>query len=270
MTGQTTRTADQMKQAILEIRRLRSALAAAEDRRAQPVAIIGVGLRLPGAIGDLAGFEALLMEGRQVVTEVPAERWDPDAIGAGVARHGAFLDGVDRFDAEFFGISGTEAASMDPQQRLVLETGWQALEDAGVAPDEVAGRSLGIFVGIANSDYGRMLLADLPAIDPYFTSGSAFSVAAGRLSYVLGTTGPSLAIDTACSSSLVALHLACQSLRAGECDLALAGGVNVHSRPRGAREFLPRRHAGRGRPLQDLRCARRRLRARRGLRPVRA
>lgn len=231
MTGETVSTAEQMKQAVREIRRLRGALADAERRRAGPVAIIGVGLRLPAGIVDLADFESLLLEGRQAITEVPPERWRTDEIGDGVARHGAFLDEIDAFDAEFFGISGTEAASMDPQQRLVLETGWQALEDAGLAPDGFAGRRLGVYLGISNSDYGRMLLSDMPAIDPYFTSGSAFSVAAGRLSYFLGATGPSLAVDTACSSSLVALHLAANALRSGECDVALAGGINIMLSP---------------------------------------
>ena len=142
-------------------------------------------------------------------------------------RHGAFLEQVDRFDAEFFGISPREAASMDPQQRLILEVSWEALENAGHAPGSIAGTRAGVYLGIANNDYGRALFAHPELIDAYFSTGNAYSVAAGRLSYFLGLHGPSIAVDTACSSSLVALHLACQGLRLGECDLALAGGVNL-------------------------------------------
>ena len=142
-------------------------------------------------------------------------------------RRGAFLDHVDSFDAEFFGISPREAATMDPQQRLMLEMAWEALEDAGHAGPDLSGSRAGVYLGIANNDYGRALYSHPDGIDAYFGTGNAYSVAAGRLSYFLGVHGPSLAIDTACSSSLVALHLACQGLRLGECDLALAGGVNL-------------------------------------------
>ncbi|MBU2083217.1 MAG: acyltransferase domain-containing protein [Alphaproteobacteria bacterium] len=227
-----TSPAEQMKHALLEIRRLRRELANRDhtDRQSGPIAIIGTGLRLPGGISDLAGFEALLANASHVVTEVPASRWNRGDVPVDLtssAFYGAFLDQVDMFDPEFFGISGTEAASMDPQQRLVLETGWEALENAGYAPDSFADKSLGIFLGMANSDYGRSLLHDMPAIDPYFTSGSSFSVASGRLAYFLGTKGPAITLDTACSSSLVAIHLACKALKSGECDVALAGGVNL-------------------------------------------
>ena len=152
---------------------------------------------------------------------------DPDQPGKMTTRHGAFLTDVDQFDAEFFGISPREAASMDPQQRLILEVGWEALEDSGRSPMGLSGAKVGVYLGIANGDYGRALFAHPDMIDAYFSTGNAFSVAAGRLSYHLGLQGPSLAIDTACSSSLVAVHLACQALRLGECDLALAGGVNL-------------------------------------------
>lgn len=226
-----TSASEQIKQSLLEIRRLRREL---EEKEAGsysgPIAIVGTGLRLPGGISNLAGFEALLDEARHVITEVPASRWRPEDAPADLprsARYGAFLDQVDMFDPEFFGISGTEAASMDPQQRLVLETGWEALEHSGHAPDSFSEKSLGIFLGMANSDYGRSLLRDLPAIDPYFTSGSAFSVASGRLAYFLGAKGPAITLDTACSSSLVAMHLACHALKSGECDIALAGGANL-------------------------------------------
>ncbi|MBC8088787.1 MAG: acyltransferase domain-containing protein, partial [Phycisphaerae bacterium] len=149
------------------------------------------------------------------------------AAGKMYTRFGGFLDQVDQFDAEFFGIAPVEAESMDPQQRLVLELSWEALEHAGHAPTSLAGSQTGVYLGISNSDYGRALFARPNQINPYFSPGSAYSVAAGRVSYVLGLQGPAISVDTACSSSLVAIHLACQGLRLGECDAALAGGVNL-------------------------------------------
>ena len=169
------------------------------------------------------------------MTEIPASRWDrdayfaadPDEPGKMYTRFGAFLEGIDRFDPEFFGVSPREAEAMDPQQRLLLEVAWEALERAGQSPSRLAGTAAGVFLGIANGDYFRMLLAEANRIDAYAGSGNAYSVAAGRLSYLLGVHGPSMSIDTACSSSLVAIHLACQSLHSGESSLALAGGVNL-------------------------------------------
>ena len=185
-------------------------------------------------------FWRLLADGVDTITEVPPDRWDIDAYynadatvpGKMATRYGAFLSDIDRFDAAFFGIAPREAVSMDPQQRLLLEVAWEALENAGQAPEKLAGSDTGVFLGIANSDYFRMLLADPMKIDTYVSTGNAYSVAAGRLSYLLGLHGPSIALDTACSSSLVAVHLACQSLRRGECHLALAGGVNLILTPR--------------------------------------
>ena len=223
------------KRALLEIRQLRAQLAEAEKAWHEPIAIVGMGMRLPGGVHDAESFAKLLWSGGDAVTEIPADRWsldafyaeDPDAVGKMTTRHGAFLEHVDQFDAEFFGISPREAASMDPQQRLMLEVAWEALEDAGHAPSSLDGSRTGIYVGVANNDYGRALFSHTDLIDAYVSTGNAYSVVAGRLSYFLGLQGPSIAIDTACSSSLVALHLACQGLRLGECDLALAGGVNV-------------------------------------------
>ena len=224
-----------VKRALLEIRELRARVAEAESATAEPIAIVGMSVRAPGGVTDVESFARLLWSGTDAITDIPATRWPleqwfdggQDTAGKMYTRFGGFIDDVDRFDAEFFGIAPVEAASMDPQQRLVLELSWQALEDAGHAPSSLAGTNAGIYLGISNSDYGRALLAHPELIDPYFSPGSAFSVAAGRVSYVLGLHGPAISIDTACSSSLVSLHLACQGLRQGECDLALAGGVNL-------------------------------------------
>lgn len=224
-----------IKRALVEIRQLRARLAQAEGALHEPIAIIGMGMRIPGAVRNAGDLERLLWSGADAIAEIPAERWsldelyasDPDAPGKMTTRYGGFLAEVDQFDAEFFGISPREAASMDPQQRLLLEVSWEALEDAGHAPDCLAGTRTGVYLGIANSDYGRALFADRDLIDGYASTGNAYSVAAGRLSYFFGFHGPSVAVDTACSSSLVALHLASQALRLRECDFALVGGVNL-------------------------------------------
>ncbi len=236
----TTAELSPVKRALLEIRTLRARVEELESEQRQstgrePIAIIGAGLRFPGGVVDDASFWDLLAQGEDAITEIPRQRWDwraffnadPDAPGSMYTQHGGFLDGVDLFDAAFFGISPREAMAMDPQHRLALEVGWEALENAGHSPVTLQGSSTGIFLGIANNDYGRSALADLERIDAYTGSGNSPAMVAGRLSYVLGLHGPSLAIDTSCSSSLAAVHLACASLRAGECSLALAGGVNL-------------------------------------------
>ena len=143
-------------------------------------------------------------------------------------RWGGFLDGIEQFDPEFFGISPREAIGMDPQQRLLLKVSWEALENAGQNPDRLAGSQTGVFVGLCNSDYFLMRFESARgSVDAYVATGNAHSVASGRISYLLGLKGPSVSVDTACSSSLTAVHLACQSLKAGECRVALAGGVNL-------------------------------------------
>ena len=205
----------------------------------EAIAIVGMSCRFPGGATSPDRFWAKLREGFDAITEVPADRWDvdayydpdPDAPGKMYSRHGGFLDRVDLFDPQFFGMSPREAASLDPQQRLLLEVSWEALETASQAPDRLMGSKTGVFVGISSSEYGYLQVTGLDAPDLYFGTGNALSTAAGRLSYVLGLQGPSMAVDTACSSSLVALHLACQSLRRGECHMALAGGVNVMLTP---------------------------------------
>ncbi|MEU2038945.1 SDR family NAD(P)-dependent oxidoreductase [Nocardia niwae] len=208
---------------------------AAPDAYADAIAIIGMGCRYPGAVRGPADLWHLLDTETDAVTEVPAHRWDadaffdpdPDAEGKTYTRWGGFIDGVEDFDAGFFGISVGEARMLDPQQRLLLETAWEALEHAGYPVGRLEGSRTGVFVGLMSNDYAeRMARADI-APDAWFGTGNLSSVASGRLSYFLGANGPSLTIDTACSSSLVTVHTAVRSLRSGECDLALAGGATV-------------------------------------------
>ncbi|HXC25497.1 MAG TPA: polyketide synthase, partial [Gemmatimonadaceae bacterium] len=222
------------KRALYELRAARARIEALERVQHEPIALIGMGLRFPGGASDPASLWRVLSEGQDTITEIPADRWDieqyfdadPETPGKMYTKHGAFLDNVDGFDARFFGISPREATTMDPQQRLLLEVAWEALEHAGERPEQ--GRSAtGVFVALSNSDYGRLVMGQQDEIDVYSSTGSNFSVAAGRLSYFLGLSGPSMVVDSACSGSLVAVHLACQSLRAGECRVALAGGVNL-------------------------------------------
>ncbi|MBP2677779.1 MAG: hypothetical protein H6Q82_844, partial [Deltaproteobacteria bacterium] len=227
-----------MKKAIVEIRALRGRLAEAESRSNEPIAIVGCALRFPGA-ADVESYWSLLAGGVDAIREIPRDRWDidaffdpdPDAPGKMYTRSGGFLREIDRFDARFFGISPREAASMDPQHRLLLEVAWEALEDAGISAESLNGTPTGVYIGISNSDYGRMVLSDPARIDTYASIGTSYSVIAGRLSYLLGLQGPSIAVDTACSSSLVAVHLAVQSLRSGESRVAIAGGSNLMISP---------------------------------------
>ncbi|HEX7837775.1 MAG TPA: acyltransferase domain-containing protein, partial [Kofleriaceae bacterium] len=201
----------------------------------EPLAIIGMGLRLPGGVADLDGLFRMLARGLDAVGPIPAERWDTDRFydpdfeqkGKSYVRDAALLDRIDLFDAGFFGISPREARHIDPQHRLLLEAAWQALEDAGLPPPELEATPTGVFVGVGPSDYGRLGGGD----DAYTVLGTHSSFAAGRLAFTLRLHGPALAVDTACSSSLVALHLACQALRRGECNLALAAGVQVLAAP---------------------------------------
>ncbi|TSC24496.1 SDR family NAD(P)-dependent oxidoreductase [Corallococcus sp. Z5C101001] len=227
--------------AYLAIEELEARLAAVEQARREPIALVGIGCRFPGGAVDPDSFWELLRDGRDATSEVPADRWriddyfdaDPEAPGKMYTRRGAFLDRVDAFDAAFFGISPREAASMDPQQRLLLEVAWEALEHAGIAPDRLSGSRTGVYVGLMATDYTRLQAQQVAAdaLDPYGGTGTELSFPAGRLSYHLGLQGPSMVVATACSSSLVSVHLACQALRARECDLALAGGVNLMLSP---------------------------------------
>lgn len=231
----TRETQSTIKRALAGLRSLRARAEAAEGALRAPVAVIGMALRLPGGVSDAKGFADILWGAVDTISEVPAARWaldeyyadDPNAPGKMTTRFGGFIDNVDQFDAGFFGISPREAASMDPQQRLLLELAWEALEDAGVAPDSLKGARSGVYVGLGNCDYGRAIFPNRDLIDPYFATGTSYSVAAGRIAYTLGLMGPAVTVDTACSSSLAALHLAVQALRLRECDTALAGGANL-------------------------------------------
>ncbi|NEO71016.1 MAG: alpha/beta fold hydrolase [Moorea sp. SIO3H5] len=204
----------------------------------EPIAIIGIGCRFPGASSPKS-FWQLLKNGVDAITEVPPERWDierfydkdPTAPGKMYCRYGGFLAHVDKFDPEFFGIAPREATYIDPQQRLLLEVIWEALEDAGQVPSQLSGSQTGVFVGISTHDYGQLLLQSPEVVDTYTNTGVASTMAANRISYLLNFKGPSLTVDTACSSSLVAVHLACQSIWNGESTLALAGGVNLMLTP---------------------------------------
>ncbi len=202
----------------------------------EAIAIVGMACRFPKA-GDLGAFWKLLAEGTDAIDDIPAGRWnldacydpDPAAPGKMYVRKGGFLDGVELFDPQFFGIAPREAPAIDPQQRLLLEIAWETLENAGETPERLARQGTGVFIGVSNCDYARVQGQPRSAgdIDAYTAAGTAVSVAAGRLSYFLGLHGPCLAVDTACSSSLAAVHLAVGSLRSGECRAALAGGVNL-------------------------------------------
>ncbi|MGF7179797.1 SDR family NAD(P)-dependent oxidoreductase [Tunturiibacter psychrotolerans] len=230
-----------IKQAYLKLSEMQARLDAAEAARCEPIAIVGMACRFPGGNNDPESFWQFLRSGGNAIREVPKDRWDIDAFydpnpgtpGKMYTRNGAFLNRVDLFDPKFFGIAPREASRMDPQQRLLLEVAWEALERSGIAPDSLSGSRTGVFTGVCTSDYSDLQVRklDVTKLDAYHASGIAHSMASGRLSYVLGLQGPSITIDTACSSSLVAVHLACQSLKRGECRLALAGGVNVMLSP---------------------------------------
>ncbi|MEP6914563.1 MAG: type I polyketide synthase, partial [Acidobacteriota bacterium] len=224
-----------LKDALRAVSDMQDQLAAAARVRTEPIAIVGIGCRFPGGVDSCEAFWTLLAGGVDAIREVPPARWtredylalNPEAASSPAIQYGGFVDGVDQFDPHFFGIAPREAVSMDPQHRMVLEVCWQALERGGQAADRLRGSLTGVFVGITSSDYATHLrVADPLRLDVYTANGNVHNSAAGRVSYLLGLHGPSMAIDTACSASLSAIHLACQSLRLGESDMALAGGVN--------------------------------------------
>ncbi|HEY4132962.1 MAG TPA: SDR family NAD(P)-dependent oxidoreductase [Gemmatimonadaceae bacterium] len=233
-----------LKRAFLAVQTLQDRVAELERGVAEPIAIVGLSCRFPGA-ANAARFWELLRDGVDAVSETNPQRWaDAGATihsddEASATRWAGYLPSIDTFDPQFFGIAPREAAGMDPQQRLFLEVCWEALEDAGIAPDRLKGSATGVYVGLSTNDYPMMQVrgGDLSHLGMHYASGIAHSIVSGRVSYLLGLSGPSVSIDTACSSSLVAVHLACQSLRSGETDLAIAGGVNAIVLPDNAIAF---------------------------------
>ncbi len=230
-----------IKRALHALELMEQKLQAWEQYAHEPIAIVGMGCRLPGNIHTPEDFWKLLQSGTDAITEVPSERWnvadfydpDPSKPGKMYARHGGFLERVDEFDAAFFGISPKEALFLDPQQRLLLEVTWEALENANISATDLAQSQTGVFVGIGQNDYGYLAVQPgfIQSLNAYYGTGNGHCFAPGRLSYFLGVQGPCLAIDTACSSSLVAIHMACQSLRLRESDVALTGGVQLMLAP---------------------------------------
>jgi acyl transferase domain-containing protein/acyl carrier protein len=225
-----------LQEALETVERAQAKLDAVEQRRSEPIAIVGIGCRIPGGAATPEAYWAMLREGVDAVRDAPSDRWDAGAMarlglgtrGDRMAHPAGFLDQIDRFDARFFGISPREAALLDPQHRMLLEVCWEGLEHAGQAPDRLAGSDTGVFIGMSTWEYADLVRTVLGRqLDFFAATGTAHNTAAGRISYTLGLRGPCFVVDTACSSSLVAVHLACESLRRGESRLALAGGVNA-------------------------------------------
>ena len=235
---------DLLKYAYLKIQELQARLEQKKDTiPKESIAMIGMGCRFPAGANDPDSFWKLLKDGVDTVGEIPSDRWDveayfdpdPEAAGKMYTRNGAFLNQIDQFDPQFFGISPREAAKMDPQQRVLLEVALEAFEHAGQASENLAGSSTGVFIGMNGDDYSHLIsrTSGTDAIDLYFGTGVARSIAAGRISYALGLKGPCISLDTACSGSLVAVHLACQSLKMRECRMAIAGGITLIITPDG-------------------------------------
>lgn len=227
----------QVRDALIAIKKLKSKLQEEQYKKHEPIAIIGMAMRYPGGVNSAESYWQLLEKGVDAISDIPKERFDaealydpdPDVPGKLTVKQGGFLPNIDQFDGSFFDLSYAEIESMDPQQRLLLEVTHEALENAGIPVQTLVDSNTGVFIGVTNNDYQKRHFrsGDLKLINPYSYTGSAVCSNSGRISYLLGLQGPSIALDTACSSSLVATHLATQSLRNGECDLAIAGAANV-------------------------------------------
>ena len=237
----TTTQLTPLQRAFLALEETRAKLDSVQRREREPIAVIGIGCRTPGDGDTPENLWRVFRDGIDGIGPVPPDRWDADAVydsdidtpGKTITRQAGFIRHVDMFDPGVFGISPREAQGIDPQQRLFLEVAWEALEHAGIAPDRLLNSQTGVYLGICTNDFLHLQLEtkDLGLLDAHFSTGIAHSVASGRLSYLLGLQGPCISIDTACSSGLVAVHYACQSLRTGECRMAIAAGINLMLAP---------------------------------------
>lgn len=230
-----------LQNAFLELRKMRIERDTLKFQQTEPIAIIGIGCRFPQGANSPDAYWQLLSRGINTIAEIPTHRWDidayydpdPNAPGKMYTRYGSFLDDIESFDPYFFGISAKEAADIDPQQRLLMEMSWEALENAGQPLEKIHGSKTGVFVGMTTDDYAHLAMnpAQKEELNVYRSLGSLRCMSAGRLAYFYNFQGPAIQLDTACSSSLVSVHQACQSLRLRECNLALAGGINLMISP---------------------------------------